>query len=119
MACAKWRLTVPDWQPAAKDRLQLSLNSNGKRLTAEGYVLPITTVNAGYRHQIKGDLAFVATVSDLFNGQVSRRIFDTPTFRGVYERRQAGRVVFAGVTWSFGGGKKSKDTGFSYDQGGN
>ncbi len=108
-----------DYQPSAKDRLQLSLNSNGKRLTTEGYVLPITTVNAGYRHQIRGDLAFVATVSDLFNGQVSRRIFDTPAFHGVYERRQAGRVVFAGLTWSFGGGKKSKDTGFSYDQGGN
>lgn len=106
-----------DYQPAVKDHLQLSLNSNGKRLTAQGYVLPVTTVNAGYRHQIRGDLAFVATVSDLFDGQRFRRVFDTPAFHGTYERRQAGRIVFAGLSWTFGGSKKGKDSGFSYDQG--
>ena len=111
--------TALDYQAAKQDRLQLSLNRNGKRLTADGYVLPITIVNAGYRHQIRDDLAFVATVSDLFNGQVTRRIFDTPAFRSSYERRQAGRIVMAGLTWTFGGGKKGKDPGFSYDQGGN
>lgn len=108
-----------DYQPTSLEHLQLSVNSNGKRLTAQGYVLPVTTVNAGYRHQIRGNLAFVATVSDLFNGQISRRVFDTPTFRGIYSRRQAGRVIFAGLTYSFGGAKKAKDAAFSYDQGGN
>jgi outer membrane receptor for ferrienterochelin and colicin len=111
--------TALDYQATAKDRMQLSLNRNGKRLTADGYVLPVTIVNAGYRHQIRDDLAFVATVSDLGNGQVTRRIFDTPAFRSIYARRQAGRIVFAGLTWSFGGARKGKDQGFSYDQGGN
>jgi outer membrane receptor for ferrienterochelin and colicin len=106
-----------DYAPTSKDRLQLSLNRNGKRLTAQGYVLPVTTVNAGYRHQLHGDLALVATVSDLFDGQRFRRVFDTPAFAGAYERRQAGRVVFAGLSWTFGGAKKAKDAGFSYDQG--
>ncbi len=106
-----------DYAPTTRDRFQLSLNRNGKRLTAQGYVLPVTTVNAGFRHQIRGNLAFVATVSDLFNGQRFRRVFDTPTFAGVYERRQTGRVVFAGLSWTFGGAKKAKDAGFSYDQG--
>lgn len=111
--------TALDYQATKQDRMQLSLNRNGKRLTADGYVLPVTIVNAGYRHQIRDNLAFVATVSDLFNGQRVRRVFDTPAFRSTYERRQAGRIVFAGLTWSFGGAKKGKDTGFSYDQGGN
>jgi outer membrane receptor protein involved in Fe transport len=107
-----------DYQPTSADHLQLSVNSNGKRLTSDGYVLPVTTVNAGYRRQIRGNLAFVATVSDLFNGQVSRRIFDTPAFSATYVRRQAGRVVFAGLTYTFGGAKKAKDAAFTYDQGG-
>ncbi len=106
-----------DYQPTSSDHLQLSLNRNGKRLTSDGYVLPVTTVNAGYRRQIRGNLAFVATVSDLFNGQVSRRVFDSPAFSGTYTRRQAGRVVFAGLTYTFGGAKKAKDAAFSYDQG--
>ncbi len=105
-----------DYQPTATDRWQLSSQYNGKRLTAQGYVLPVTTVNAGYRHQLNAKLAVVATVSDLFNSQRQKRLFITPTYTGTYIRHQYGRLAYVGLAYTFGAVKKAKDSDFSYEQ---
>jgi outer membrane receptor protein involved in Fe transport len=105
-----------DYQRTPKDRWQISANYNGKRLTPQGYVMPVTTVNLGYRRQMTDTLAFVGTVSDLFNSQRPKRYFETPTFSGTYERRQYGQFVYVGLAYTFGASKKAKDTAFTYDQ---
>ncbi len=105
-----------NYQPTTLDRWQVSINGNGKRLTSQGYVLPVTTVNLGYRHQLSEKIALVGTVSDLFNGQHQRRLYQTPAFSGIYQRRQSGQTAYVGLTYVFGVAKKSKDGDFSYDQ---
>ncbi len=103
-----------DFQASSNDRIQLSEAYSGKRLTAQGYVLPVSTTNVGYRHQINTKLALVATVSDVFNSQRGKRIFITPTYTGTYERHQFGRLAYIGLAYTFGSTKKAKDD-FTYD----
>ncbi len=105
-----------DFQASANDRWQLSEAYSGKRLTAQGYVLPVATTNIGYRHQVSPKLAIVATVSDLFNSQTAKRLFITPTYTGIYERHQFGRLAYVGLAYTFGSAKKAKDSDFTYEQ---
>ncbi|MDI7776523.1 outer membrane beta-barrel family protein [Asticcacaulis sp. EMRT-3] len=104
-----------DYQATAKDRVQVSTAYRGKRLTAQGYVFPYATLDVGYRHEISKKLALVATVSDLFNSQKQKRVFDTPTYVGTYERRQSGRLAYVGLSYTFGG-DKTPSGDFSYEQ---
>ena len=104
-----------DFQASARDHWQLSETYSGKRLTAQGYVLPVATTNIGYRRQVGDRLAVVATVSDLLNTQRQKRLFITPAYTEVYERRQFGRLAYVGLAYTFGAGKKAKDD-FSYEQ---
>ena len=104
-----------DFQASAHDHWQLSEAYSGKRLTAQGYVLPVSATNIGYRRQVNAKLALVATVSDLFNSQRQKRLFITPTYTEVYERHTFGRLAYVGLAYTFGAGKKARDD-FSYDQ---
>ncbi|WP_443751100.1 TonB-dependent receptor domain-containing protein [Asticcacaulis solisilvae] len=104
-----------DYQPTARDRWQVSTSYSGKRLTAQGYVLPVTLTNVGYRHQVADRLALVMTASDIFDGQRQKRLFISPGYTGTYVRRQPGRAVYLGLAWTLGGGKKAKDSDFTYD----
>jgi outer membrane receptor protein involved in Fe transport len=108
--------TALDYKPTTTDRWQISANTNGKRLTPQGYVQPVATMNIGYRHQFSEKTALVATVSDVFDSGRYRRIFETPNFTGIYERRQHGQIAYLGLTYIFGAPKK--DATFNYDQGG-
>lgn len=105
-----------DYQASPSDHWQLSEAYSGKRLTAQGYVLPVGTTNLGYRHQVNPKLAVVATLSDLFNSQRQKRLFITPAYTEIYERHQYGRLAYVGLAYSFGSGKKAKDGDFTYEQ---
>ncbi|MGB9109468.1 MAG: outer membrane beta-barrel family protein, partial [Telluria sp.] len=104
-----------DYQIGARDRMQLSANYRGKRLTPQGYNMPFGVVNLGYRHQFDEQLTLVATVSDVLNSQRMRRVYDTPGFHGVYQRHQLGQVAYLGLSYSFGGKRKARDPEFNYD----
>ncbi len=104
-----------NWQQTATDKCQVSANYRGKRLTPQGYNLPVATMNIGYRHQWNSDVALVATVSDMFNSQRERRVYQTPTFNGTYRRHQTGQVAYMGLSYTFGGSKKARDTDFNYE----
>ncbi len=105
-----------DFQASANDRWQVSAQYSGKRLTAQGYVLPVGTTNIGYRHQVDAKLAIVATLSDIFNSQRQKRLFITPTYTETYERHQFGRLAYIGLAYTFGVAKKARDSDFTYDQ---
>lgn len=44
-------------------------------------------------------------MTDVFDTQRDRNVIDLATQHDVATRRQRGRTVFVGLTWSFGGGK--------------
>ncbi len=105
-----------DYRPTALDSAQVSATRADKRLTAQGYVAAINLVNIGYKRQLQPDLSLVMTVSDVFNGQRQQRIINTTTLSETYERDQAGRIAYIGLVYTFGAQKKTKASGFEYDQ---
>jgi outer membrane receptor protein involved in Fe transport len=103
-----------DFKPTARDDLQASFSRTDRRLTPQGSLSPINLLNLGYRRQLRPDLAFIATVSDVLNGQRLRRTTTAPDLTQVYQRYQLGRIIYFGFTYSFGALPK-KGGGFEYD----
>ena len=98
-----------EWRLSKSDEFQLNLNYSGRRLTAQGYRLPNYVANIGYRHEFKErNLAFVATVSDLFDSLKERTVIDTPILHDYLMRRRSSRIIYAGFVYTFGGPVKSK-----------
>jgi hypothetical protein len=106
-----------EWRASKVDEFQLNQNYSGRRLTAQGYKLPNYVANVGYRHEFKGrNLAFVATVSDLFDSLKERTVIDTPILQDHLTRRRSTRIIYAGFVYTFGGPAKSKkDDSLQYD----
>lgn len=104
-----------DYRPTAADSGQITFTRTDKRLTPQGDISAINIVNLGYKHAWTRELSFIATVSDLFNGQRYQRFAATPILTQVYERRVEGRVFYAGLVYTFGEEKKSKQSEFEYD----
>jgi outer membrane receptor protein involved in Fe transport len=107
-----------DYRPMADDSVQLTFTRTDKRLTPQGEITATNIVNLGYKHAVTPDLAAVATISDLFNGQHFQRVAMTPLFTQLYERSIEGRIVFVGLTYTVGGTKKEKPPNFDFDSGG-
>jgi len=110
-----------DYRPTVADSAQVTVTRTDKRLTPQGSISAINIVNLGYKHSLTSALSAVAIVSDLFNGQRYRRLAVTPLFTQVYQRSIEGRVVFVGLTYSFGVKKKEeeeKPPNFDYESGG-
>jgi outer membrane receptor protein involved in Fe transport len=103
-----------EWRPTKADLIQLVVNYSARRLTAQGYRLPTYYANIGLRHEFaRPNLAFVLTVSDLFNSLKERTIIDTPALYDDLTRRRSSRIVYAGFYYTFGAAaKKPKELDF-------
>lgn len=104
-----------EYRPTPFDTGQLTFSRADKRLTAQGYIGSSNLVNLGYKRQISADFSAVFTVSDIFNGQITRRFVNTPVLTDTYRRIQTGRVFYAGIVYLLGSHKKNKSPGFDYD----
>ncbi|MYM21971.1 TonB-dependent receptor [Duganella sp. FT135W] len=104
-----------DYQLGVRDRVQFGANYRGKRLTPQGYILPFAVFNLGYRRQVDEQWTMVATLSDAFNTQRQRRVYETADFSGTYRRQQMGQVAYVGLSYNFGGVRKAKDAEFNYE----
>ena len=107
-----------DYRPTIDDSAQITFTRTDKRLTPQGSISAINLINLGYKHALTPALSAVATVSDLFNGQHYRRTSVTPVLQQIYQRSVDGRVLFVGVSFSFGVTKKDSPSSFDFDPGG-
>lgn len=107
-----------DYDLSPCDRLQISGNGVTRQVTAQGFRLPSYGVNIGYRRKLSERLTLVTTVADLFATQRDRLVIDTPALHDAYSRRVLGRTVWAGLTWTLGGGKPAAQGRFDYGSGG-
>lgn len=105
-----------EYRPTALDTAQISLSRTDRRLTPQGFVSPLDLVNLGYRRQLRPDLAVVATVSDVFDGQKFQRLTTATGLRDAYLRFQVGRIAYLGLVYTFGAQAKVKPAAFEYDQ---
>jgi outer membrane receptor protein involved in Fe transport len=107
-----------DFTPVRNLMFQVNTRYNSSVLTPQGKNKGTYIMNLGAKYDIpKYDLAFTATVSDLFNSYKNVTIVDTPTIQQRLERRRTPRVFYFGISYKFGNGSShhaSKD--WNYDQ---
>jgi outer membrane receptor protein involved in Fe transport len=96
---AKARL---EYRPTDANIGQITLTRTDKRLTPQGYVGAVNIVNLGYKYQLTRALKATASLYDVFDGQLVHRFFAAPTFTEDYRRRYVGRVLYVGLSYSFG-----------------
>lgn len=93
------------------DQFQLSGNYTARRLTAQGYRLPNFTANVGYRHAFSDTLAGVVTAMNLFDSHKDKTVLDSGAVSEIAVRHQSGRMLYAGLVFTFGGGDGGRDEG--------
>jgi outer membrane receptor protein involved in Fe transport len=106
------------WHATKTDMVQFNTNYTAKRLTAQGDRLPTFIANVGLRHDFTAPrIAFVFTVSDLFNSLKERTVINTPILHDEITRRRSSRIIYAGFIYNFGkAGKKKKDDALQFDE---
>ena len=58
----------------------------------------------------------VLTVSDVFNSLQSRSRLNTPTLRSEVTERRSGRIVYLGITHSFGRSSRDSEERMQFDE---
>jgi outer membrane receptor for ferrienterochelin and colicin len=106
-----------DYRPTTHDSGQITFTRTDKRLTPQGYISAINVVNLGYKHSFTRALSAGGLISDLFSGQRYWRVTSTPQITQIYQRNVDGRIIFVGLTYTFGVTGKDKSSGFEYDSG--
>jgi outer membrane receptor protein involved in Fe transport len=102
------------WQVTPKDLIQVNGFVSGKRLTAQGYALPATGIDFGYRRKINDQLSLVVTAQDFLNLFRDKQVIDTPTLKSLVVRDVDARMLRVTLAWTFGAGKGRKDPGFDF-----
>jgi outer membrane receptor protein involved in Fe transport len=93
--------------------LQITSSYSAENLTPQGRQLPSFVINTGFKKEfLKRKLVLIATVSDVFNSLKNRTIIDTPELYEKIIRRRSARIIYAGLTYTFGNQKKKKEIEF-------
>jgi outer membrane receptor protein involved in Fe transport len=102
------------WQATPKDLIQINGFVSGKRLTAQGYAMPSTGIDFGYRRKIDDRLSLLVTAQDFLNLYRDKQVIDTPTLKSLVVRDVDARMLRVTLAWTFGTGKSRKDPGFDF-----
>jgi outer membrane receptor protein involved in Fe transport len=105
-----------DYKLTGADTLQLTFARTSDRLTAQGTLGATNVLNVGFKHRVSPSTYFVATGSDLLNGQGLHRVIGTTLLDDNYLRLQYGRIVYVGIVYGFGGPLSKKAGEIDYDQ---
>jgi len=103
-----------NWQATAKDLIQLNGFTSAKRLTAQGYAMPQTGIDLGYRRKIDDQLSLVVTIQDVLGLYREKQVIDTPNLKSLVVRDVDARMIRVSLAWTFGSGKGRKDPGFDF-----
>lgn len=83
--------------------LQLSYFYRGKRVTAQGTMLPFQSFDAAIKKELFDKrLSISLRVNDIFNNAKFRVEFYDPSFSEIMERRRDTRTVSLNITYNFG-----------------
>jgi outer membrane receptor protein involved in Fe transport len=94
--------------------LQITSSYSAESLTPQGRQLPSFVINTGFKKEfLDRKLVLIATVSDVFNSLKNRTIVDTPELYEKTIRTRSARIIYAGITYSFG--KQNKKKEIEYD----
>ncbi|WP_165782449.1 outer membrane beta-barrel family protein [Solilutibacter silvestris] len=99
-----------DYQPSKRDLVQLGIQYRGRRPMAQGYQLPMTTANVGYRRTFANRSTAVLALSDLFDSARERSRIDSPILVESSIRRRSRRTLSLTYSIPLGGGKPETPT---------
>ncbi|MCX6262460.1 MAG: outer membrane beta-barrel protein [Bacteroidia bacterium] len=89
--------------------LQITSSYVAESLTPQGKQMPSFVLNTGFKQELLNrKLAFIVTVSDVFNSLRSNTLIDTPEIYEKIIRRRSARIIYAGLTFTFGNHKKKE-----------
>ncbi|HLY78729.1 MAG TPA: outer membrane beta-barrel family protein, partial [Caulobacteraceae bacterium] len=97
---------VVTWQPDPKNTVQFYVWGAGRTLTAEGYLASWENVSVGYRQKFDDRLSFFTTLQDAFNIDRYGTVYSTPQLFDRTNLIPHLRVLYLGLTYSFGAGPK-------------
>jgi len=97
--------------------MQLNSNFVSEKLTPQGKRLPSFVMNMGFRQELLNKkAALIFTVSDLFKSLRNNSLVDTPELYQKVIRRRSARMIYAGISYSFGKQlKKQKENSLKFD----
>jgi hypothetical protein len=97
--------------------LQLTSNYISEKLTPQGKRLPSFVMNMGFRQEfLNKKAAFLFTVSDMFNTLNNNSILDTPELYQKVIRKRSARMIYAGISYTFGNqNRKEKENTLKFD----
>jgi outer membrane receptor protein involved in Fe transport len=109
-------MTLKPWEGTS---VQLQSNYRSARLSPQGEYLPSFSANMGIRQVLlENRLAAVLTVSDLFATQRRKMQLDLPTLSQTVTTTRDSRIVFLGLTCTFGtAADKEREESLRYDDG--
>ena len=91
--------------------MQLTSSYLAERLTPQGKQMPSFVLNTGFKQEfLKKKLAFIVTVSDVFNSMKNTSIIDTPELYEKVVRRRSSRMIYAGLYYTFGRQTKKENS---------
>ncbi len=106
-----------NWQPTAKDFVQVSGFWQGETLLAQGVREAGGMLNLGYRRKLTDKLSLNITGRDLLNSFSTSVRYDTPLFRERFEQDIRLRAVYIGLSYTFGADPRRQPEQFDFSTG--
>ncbi|WP_312821401.1 TonB-dependent receptor domain-containing protein [Brevundimonas sp.] len=106
-----------NWQPTAKDFVQLSGFWQGESLLAQGTREAGGMVNLGYRRKLTDKLSLNVTGRDLFNSMKNSTRYETDQFREFNEQNINLRAFYIGLSWQLGSSPRRQPEQFDFSTG--
>lgn len=103
-----------NWQATTQDFIQLGMQAQGRRLTAQGYYGGAIFDDFGWRHRFDSRLAMLVTAQSPL-GLARRTVaIDTPSVVDVQKRKFNITALYIGFTYALGGGSKHPADNFDF-----
>ena len=96
---------VLEYDAAHGDQLQVAAGITGRLYTIDGYTGGRSHVDLTWQHPLNKKVALVVTASDLFRGNRTLTVVDTPLVMSRAWTQPVDQVLRVGLSWKFGGKK--------------
>jgi len=96
---------VLEYDAARGDQFQIAGGVTGRMYTIDGYTGSVSHVDLTWSHPLTPKVALVVTASDLFKGNRTLTVVDTPAVRSRWLARPQDQVVRVALSWKFGAKK--------------
>ena len=87
------------------DQLQMTVGATGRTYVIDGYRGSTSHVDLTWQHPLNHKVSLVVTASDLFRGNRTLAVVDTPTLRSRLLTQPVDQVLRVALSWKFGGKK--------------